>query len=114
MYGIVSEKQIIDKQTIINACNKLKSVAGDFSICGDYVENAGKLCTSDVISVEGQTFEEGIVNLGKAIKDVEKDIIEMADKIINVVNEVYSKQVSELKEYKKKQEELEKEKNKKK
>lgn len=105
VYGITSKSQIIDKAAIASGCQRLKTAAVDFSRSGKIINDVGHECTEDVISVDGNSFEEAIVAEGKAISEVEKTICEFADQIIKLSNQIYETQLNEYKAYKKKLEE---------
>lgn len=104
-YGITSESQIIDVDTIRKGCNELKSNAGDFSNCAKNVKSAGEDCTKDTISVDGMSLEPTIVQLSEEISNCKTAIENLADQIISEAETIYNAQRNELAEYKRRLEE---------
>ena len=104
-YGITSESQLIDKGTIIAGCNELKKAAESFDISGTLIKSTSKRCTKEVLSVDNQTLEPVVAEVGKNVSKANKDIEGIADAIISEANRIYNEQKAELKEYLKKQKE---------
>lgn len=98
-YGITSESQIIDLAAIKSGCNTFKNVLEDFDQCGRLVMKAGETCNSKALSVDDQSLQYPIVELGEAIRALRGEYIGYADEVIASAQRVYIEQKAELAAY---------------
>lgn len=98
-YGITSTSQIIDVATIEAGCNAYKQALSDFDDCGSEVVQAGETCTKKALSVDDQTLQYPITDLGNAIKDLKGEYEGYADAVAAEARRIYNAQVAEYNEY---------------
>ena len=101
-YGITDISQIIDYNTIKSGCEKLRKTAVHFREAANIIKKVGKECTAKVISVNNQSFELPISQLGVDTAAIEDTINEYADSIEKIAMQVYNEQNAELREYQRK------------
>lgn len=98
-YGITNESQLIDIQTIKIGCSALKMAADDFAVSGKTVVKAGETCSEKALSIDKQTLEFQISDLGQEMIRCKELIVSYADYTLAEAVKVYNQQVTELNEY---------------
>ena len=98
-YGITSQAQIIDLNTIIAGANQLKTALEDFGRSGNAVIAAGETCTKKALSIDDSTLEISITDLGNEIKNLKGQLGVAVDEFVNQARQVYNQQVAEYNEY---------------
>lgn len=98
-FNITSESQLIDIQTIKIGCSALKMAAEDFLVSGKTVVRAGETCTEKALSIDKQTMEYKITDLGQEMINQKEMIDYYADVLLSEAMKVYNGQVTELNDY---------------
>ena len=98
-YGITSTSQIIDINTILSGCAAYKNALRDFETCGNTVIKAGETCTSKALSVDNNTLQYPITDLGQAIKDLKTEYTGYAEDVEAQAKKIYNAQVAEYNDY---------------
>ena len=98
-YGITSTSQIIDLSTILSGCAAYKTALKDFEKCGETVIKAGETCSSKALSVDNNTLQYPISDLGQAIKDLKAEYTAFAEEVEAQARKIYNAQVAEYNEY---------------
>ncbi len=98
-YGITSQSQIIDINTIIAGANQYRTALDDFDRSGNAVIAAGETCTKKALSVDDSTLEFSITDLGNEMKDLKGTFGGYADELVAQARQVYNMQVAEYNEY---------------
>ena len=98
-YGITSTSQIIDLATILNGCAAYKNALRDFETCGNTVIKAGETCTKKALSVDDNTLQYPITDLGQAIRDLKAEYTGYADYVEAQARRIYNEQVAEYNDY---------------
>lgn len=98
-YGITSTSQIIDLPTILSGCAAYKSALNDFEKCGNTVIKAGETCSKKALSVDDNTLQYPITDLGQAIKDLKAEYTGYAEDVEAQARRIYQEQVAEYNDY---------------
>ena len=98
-YGITDKSQLIDYETIRRNCEQYKIVLDDFKRCGEEVVKASQGCTTEALSVDDNTMESSINELGVAIQNAAISYANAADQLVADAIKIYNAQVAELNEY---------------
>ena len=102
-YGITSESQIIDIDTITSGVNQYKQAVEDFDACGTKVVQASQTCNKDALSVDDASLQGPIESLGNEIKSLKDQLCAVADELLYEARVVHSAQWNELTEYRRQQ-----------
>ncbi len=97
--AITSESQLIDIQTIKSGCTALKLAAADFSMSGNAVIEAGETCSEKALSIDKNTLEYAISDIGEEMVRCRSEIERFADTVLAEAVKVYNNQVTELNSY---------------
>lgn len=110
--NITNKNQIIDKQQIIDGCNKLEAAFQDFTQCAKLVSEAAVTCSPKALSVENSSMQPVIEELATTFFTYESNIQKVTDAIKKAVEKQYNNEVAAFERYqaelKKQQEEKEK------
>ena len=98
-FNITCESQLIDIQTIKSGCSELKSATEDFATSGKTVIKAGETCSEKALSVDKDTFEYKISDIGQEMVRCKEIIDSYADYTLSEAVKIYNQQVAELNEY---------------
>lgn len=98
-YSITSESQLIDVETIRNGCTIIENAANSFEDCAKKVEGAADICNINALSVDKSTMQPVMYELADEIKKVKKYIIDFADSIEEISQEILASQRRELQAY---------------
>lgn len=98
-FNITSESQLIDIQTIKIGCNALKIATEDFATSGRTVIKAGETCTEKALSIDKETLEYKISDIGQEMIRCKEIIDSYADYTLAEAVKLYNQQVTELNEY---------------
>ena len=98
-YGITSEAQLIDYQTIRQGCQQYVDALSYFSEAGQQIIDAGNTCSKDAMSVDGASMQSIIVEIGELIMQIETEYSSYANQVYSDAVTVYNQQVAELNEY---------------
>ncbi len=102
-YGITDESQIIDTATITRGINKFREAIEAFELSGKKVIQASEICTADALSIDNNTLQWPIEDLGIEIKDLKVYLNSLADEVLYEAQVVSSQQYNELTEYRRQQ-----------
>lgn len=103
-YGITSSSQLVDLDTIRSGCEQFKKALEDFKSCGKAVIAAGETCSKKALSIDENSLEFSITDLGTEIKSLKDVYSAYADQLMAEAIQVYNAQVNELNEYIRQQE----------
>ncbi|MBQ6323428.1 MAG: hypothetical protein IJI22_01175 [Bacilli bacterium] len=98
-YGITSQSQIIDLNTIKSGCETIINELECFEKCGERVINAGNICNKKALSVDEGSLEGSIIEVGEQIKTTKNELVISAEQLIADATNVYNAQVTEYNEY---------------
>lgn len=98
-YGITSQSQIIDINTIKSGCETIIKELECLEKCGEKVINAGIICNKKALSVDSESLEGSIIEVGEQIKNTKNELVISAEQLIADAMVVYNAQVSEYNEY---------------
>ncbi len=96
---ITKESQIIDKQQIIDGCNKLEAAFQDFTQCAKLVREAAVTCSPKALSVENSSMQPVIDELADTFFTYEGNIQKVTDAIKRAVEKQYNNEVAALQKY---------------
>lgn len=102
-YGITSESQLIDINTIMDGINKYRQAIEAFETSGKKVVSASEICTADALSIDNDTLQYPIETLGLEIQALKKELNSIADELLYEVQIVRQKQYNELTDYQRQQ-----------
>ena len=105
-FGITSESQLIDYQRIRLGCESYIQALDDFVSCGNAVIQAGESCSKQALSVDGESMQSVIYEVGEQIGDLRDALASNAEAVYAQAVQIYNAQVAELNEYIRQQEEL--------
>jgi len=98
-YGITSSSQLVDLDTIRSGCEQFKEALEDFTVCGEAVIAAGETCSEKALSIDENSLEFSITDLGTEIKSLKDIYAAYADQLMAEATQVYNAQVNELNAY---------------
>lgn len=102
-YGITSESQLIDINTINEGCNKIDEAAIAYLDCANVLSDAASIMDINALSVEKKTMKPSIEELAAKIKQVKGNIGEFTNEIRNLASKIFQEQKMELEEYQRKE-----------
>ncbi len=99
-YGITSRDQIIDISEIKKKIGILRLYVGDFGDAIDHVENAGEICTSEALLIDGVAYiNQTLINLAEEMHQQKQAFMAYLDSLEEETQNVYDAQVAELNNY---------------
>ena len=98
-YGITSESQLIDVATIKSGCSAYIKALDFFTEGGNKITEAGHFCNKQALSVDGQSYEDEICEVGKQVTELRDTYAGYAEAVYGAAVQVYNAQVAELNEY---------------
>ena len=98
-YGITDKSQLIDIRTIKEGCDQYIDALNYLLNAGKDVAQASKICTKEAMSVDGQSLEMTLYEMGKDFADVAKEYSGYANELYQQAVGVYNEQVAELNAY---------------
>lgn len=105
-YGITNPNQLIDIETIQAGCQSLIDAVEDFATCGNYVMQAGEICSKKALAVDESSLEGQISEMGNEIVSLKDAFVQCAEEVLYNAIQVYNAQVNEYNDYvRRKQEE---------
>lgn len=102
-YGITHESQLIDIYTIIDGVNKYRAAIKHFDLCGKKVVNASEMCTPEALSVDNNSLQPSIEELGLEIQKLKDQLNALADELLYEAQLVRQQQYNELVAYQQQQ-----------
>lgn len=97
--NITNKNQIIDKQQIIEGCNKLEAAFQDFTQCAKLVSEAAVTCSPKALSVENSSMQPVIEELATTFFTYETNIQKVTDAIKRAVEKQYNNEVAAFERY---------------
>ena len=98
-YGITSESQLIDYNTIRNGCSAYMDSLDYFMQAAKQVMEAAEMCDKKALNVDGQTMQPVLYELAQQIANVANEYASRVNEVnVQAVN-VYNAQVRELNAY---------------
>jgi len=101
----------IEKDKIINACEKIDEIAKSYYNMGKKMQDAASEFTKDVLSVDGETLTDGINTLAESVRDCERQVNQFTEELRSKVTTAFNQLQTKLDEEKKKAEEIAKQEN---
>ena len=98
-YGITSESQLIDYETIRNGCVQYVEALEGFTTAAQQIIEAGTVMNKDALSVDGASMQPVLYELGETIGNLPTDYAAIANAIYEQAIQIYNEQVAELNEY---------------
>lgn len=98
-YGITSESQLIDIETIRNGCLTYIESLNNFTEAGKKICDAGTICDKKALEVYEESMQPVLYELGVAIAEMGNVYAEAANNLYSQAITVYNEQVAELNEY---------------
>lgn len=97
--NITDPKQIIDKETIYQGCDKLEAAFKDFTQCAKYVNEAAITCSPQALSVGNSSMQPVLEDLADNLFAYEKSIANVVEAIKKAVERRYNKEVTAYENY---------------
>lgn len=110
-YGITSESQLIDYESIRNGCVAYVQALEGFTEAGEKIIEAGTIMDKDALSVDGASMQPSLYELGQMIGNLANEYAEYANAVYTDAIRIYNEQVAELNEYYRKLAEQQQQKN---
>ncbi len=98
-FGITSESQLIDVNTIRRGCEAYIDALDFFIDGGNQIISAGSTCSAKALSVDGSSFQNEIIDLGQQIIALRDEYAACAENVYAQAVQIYNAQVAELNEY---------------
>lgn len=98
-YGITSQSQIIDRNTILAGCKKLEEAGDLFEKYGNEFSAVSSVCNETALSVGKESFTPAIDELGQTIAGLKTVLYQKSNDIANSVNAIYADQNQEYQDY---------------
>ncbi len=98
-YGITSESQLIDIDTIGNGVSAYITALNSLVEAAQEVANASDSCGETALSVDGKTLQPALYELAVAMSDDANKYAEAANGVYEQAVAVYNAQVAELNAY---------------
>lgn len=100
--AITKESQVIDKNTIIQGCNKLEAAFQDFTQCAKLVSEAAATCSPQALSVENSSMQPVLQDLADTFFTYEKNIKNVTEAIKRTVERKYNSEMEAVRQYQEK------------
>ena len=98
-YGITSESQLIDYETIRNGCVAYVEALEGFYTAAQQIIDAGTTMDKKALSVDGATMQPVLYELGETIGNLANEYAGYANDVYVQAINIYNEQVAELNEY---------------
>ena len=98
-YGITSESQLIDYESIRNGCVAYVEALEGFTTAAQQIVEAGTIMNKDAMSVEGASMQPTLYALAEQVGQLANDYAAIANAVYEQAISVYNAQVAELNEY---------------
>ena len=97
--GITNESQLMDINAIAAGCEAMLSALELFVEGGNKIIEAGYICDSKALSIDGKSLRPDIVDAGTQIANMYTEYANYIQELYNQAVRVYTQQVNELNEY---------------
>lgn len=98
-YGITSQSQLIDMDTISRGCTQLEAAAAKFGECAKIIDSAATICDGSALAVDKTTMQPQLEADADYIRSIQTSIENFVVGIRNVVFQIYVAQNNELATY---------------
>lgn len=98
-YGITSESQLIDIESIQSGCISYAQSLDYFIQAGQQIIDAGTACDAKAMSVDGSSMQPTLYEFGQMVQELSNTYSAYVSDVCNQAVNVYNAQVAELNEY---------------
>lgn len=98
-YGITSESELIDYNSIRNGCVIYMNNLEKFQEAAQAVMEAGQICDKKALNINGESLQPVLFELAQAIANAANQYAECVNDVNSQAVNVYNSQVNELNAY---------------
>ncbi len=98
-YGITSESQLIDYETIRNGCQAYVDAASEMAKAADQIQGAGDICDKKALAANGESMQTPIYEFAQQVAMIASECAARASDVVDQAVRIYNEQVQELNAY---------------